>query len=535
MTVPKLTPIKKNDYSLKVSNYDALIVVYNTGLNNTFKTNSTLKEYSQNIMDQCSVDESIGKQITLLYSKGAPGNRILLAPVKSNFSDVDDVRIYGDLGKSVMKRSIEAGIKKPIIYFASQPLSKNGEINKEFVNYQEVTLLGALSALYVPLEAREFFKKASSVAEIGVMSEVEDGNLQKQLKTITAYQEGRQLAQDIGGGSPERTNPLQCAELIKEAFKGTDINVTVIDDYETIQKEYPLMAAVGRASIKVERHRPCVVKLAYKSPCQSEVNNNLFFVGKGVTFDSGGMDVKTDGHMRGMCRDKGGAAICAGLIYIASKLNPTNVNINATLGFVRNSVGSNSYVCDEVITSRSGRRVLVANTDAEGRMTMADLLTEAKENAISSGVASTAKLFTIATLTGHVVRAYGPYPAAVENGPASNAGVGRTLQDIGQIWGDPFEISRIRREDYMVVEGNGVTEDVIQGNDRPSTMTNRGHQFPVAFLNKTSRLDEHGTNSDLPIAYTHLDIAAVFDTGAASWGLGEVTGAPIIAIASSFL
>jgi leucyl aminopeptidase len=168
-------------------------------------------------------------------------------------------------------------------------------------------------------------------------------------------------------------------------------------------------------------------------------------------------------------------------------------------------------------------------------MTMGDLLTEARENVITNKLYENAKIFTIATLTGHVGRAYGPYPAAVENGQAVKKSVGRTLQDIGQIWGDTFEVSRIRREDYMVVKGNGITEDVIQGNNKPSTMTNRAHQFPVAFLNLVSCLDKHGTNSDNPIAYTHLDIAGCYGKVPNNWGLGEVTGNPIVAIASSFL
>ena len=83
-------------------------------------------------------------------------------------------------------------------------------------------------------------------------------------------------------------------------------------------------------------------------------------------------------------------------------------------------------------------------------MTLGDLLTEAKENIISNKLDTNAKIFTIATLTGHVARAYGPYPAAVENGKARSEGIGHTLQKVGQIWGDPFEISRIRREDYQV-------------------------------------------------------------------------------------
>ncbi len=81
---------------------------------------------------------------------------------------------------------------------------------------------------------------------------------------------------------------------------------------------------------------------------------------------------------------------------------------------------------------------------------MGDLLTEVKENIIANKLNTHAKIFTIATLTDHVARAYGPYPA-VENGKACNEGIGRTLQDIGQIWGDPFEVSRIRRKNYQVI------------------------------------------------------------------------------------
>lgn len=63
------------------------------------------------------------------------------------------------------------------------------------------------------------------------------------------------------------------------------------------------------------------------------------------------------------------------------------------------------YVADEIITARSQKRVRIGNTDAEGRMVMADLLCEAKENALNE---TNPHLFTIATLTGHVIRAYGP-------------------------------------------------------------------------------------------------------------------------------
>ena len=133
--------------------------------------------------------------------------------------------------------------------------------------------------------------------------------------------------------------------------------------------------------------------------------SSLFFVGKGVTYDTGGADLKTDGHMRGMSRDKCGAATLAGFMKSVSLISPTHVNITCYLGFVRNSIGSDAYVSDEIITSRDGCRVLVGNTDAEGRMVMADLLCKVKEEALAV-VGGICHLFTVATLTGHAIRAW---------------------------------------------------------------------------------------------------------------------------------
>lgn len=78
--------------------------------------------------------------------------------------------------------------------------------------------------------------------------------------------------------------------------------------------------------------------------------------------------------MAGMHRDKCGAAAVAAFMKVIDELKPTNVEVVGALAMVRNSVGSNAYVSDEIITSRSGVRIRVGNTDAEGRMAMADVL-----------------------------------------------------------------------------------------------------------------------------------------------------------------
>ena len=140
---------------------------------------------------------------------------------------------------------------------------------------------------------------------------------------------------------------------------------------ETLVKEYPCFAAVDRCANTVERHRGRVIWLDYNP---GDAKKTLLLVGKGVTYDTGGADIKAGGHMAGMHRDKGGAAAVASFFYALTKIKPAGVRVIGGMAMVRNSVGSEAYLADEIITSRAGVRVRVGNTDAEGRMAMVDVL-----------------------------------------------------------------------------------------------------------------------------------------------------------------
>jgi len=205
-----------------------------------------------------------------------------------------------------------------------------------------------------------------------------------------------------------------------------------------------------------------------------------------------------------MSRDKCGAADVAGFLKVVDILKPNNVKVVGAMAVVRNSIGSNCYVSDEIITSRAGVRLRVGNTDAEGRMVMVDVLCHMKEKALKE---VNPHLFTIATLTGHAWLAVGPYTAIMDNGPAKMEGFAQKLQATGELFGDPFEVSTIRREDYNLIKCKGEYVDVIQCNNLPSSRTPRGHQFPGAFLNSVSGLDKHMSSSEHPIKYSHLDVA----------------------------
>lgn len=113
-------------------------------------------------------------------------------------------------------------------------------------------------------------------------------------------------------GDPERMAPPRIEKYITKLFNG--LKVTVISDVDTIAKEYPLFAAVNRAANQVKRHQGRIIFLEYNPP--QAAKKTLMLVGKGVTYDTGGADIKAGGIMAGMSRDKCGAAAVAGFMQV---------------------------------------------------------------------------------------------------------------------------------------------------------------------------------------------------------------------------
>ncbi|KAI8815674.1 uncharacterized protein EV422DRAFT_548662, partial [Fimicolochytrium jonesii] len=556
MGIPRLVPVLSSKLGAalnsKQSSYDGLLVIYSKLSSLLPGTKSAaLSPLASAIQSFTQVDASAASSVVVIPTSEAPGNRLVLSPTGSLLGDVDDVRRFTDAARKGLARCRAAGLSKPLVLLADpfqDVLTGSTQVTRakrDYSKYIEVTLLGLLAEAYVPLQAREHFsalgKPAETIEEIGVAVERTEPDSEEvvdwAVRFATAVEEGRRLAKDIGGADPERMTPLRAAAYIEDAFKGSDVAVTVTKDLEVIKKEYPLLHAVTRASLPVERHHPAVVHLEYHSSDASAVKENVFLIGKGVTYDTGGLDIKAGGVMRGMSRDKCGAAACAGFLKTVSLLKPKHVNVIADLGFVRNSCGSDGYVSDEIIVSRAGVRTLQGNTDAEGRNVMTDLLCAARERALLPRYASVpSRCLTVATLTGHVIRAYGVgYGAALDNGPAREAGIAERVLKAGHALGDPFELSTLRREDYQFVAPGAVTEDVVQANDKASTMTSRGHQFPAAFMSIASGISKHGLDSEHPVSYTHLDVAGCAEEGGSGLSLAHVTGSPVAALVGAFL
>ncbi|KAI8066591.1 hypothetical protein BC940DRAFT_320008 [Gongronella butleri] len=531
----------------QASQHDGVVIV--------FTNKSKLVDLLPCAQAYTEADNAFGSSIQLVCPLDkSPHARVLLVPTGTLNSDVDDPRRFKDAAFEGGKRALAAGMKSPLVCFADAPdaqvvdLKWMMEEDLDYKHYLEVTMLGFLEAAYEPIDVVEHAQRMNKPITVFdkltfVAADLAQDQIATVVQKVQAIENGRRVAKDIGNPDPERMSPIKVVEYLETVFKGVDnVKMTVISDPAVLEKEYPLAHAVCRASLQVPRHHPRFVHFEYKSPDQASVKENLYFVGKGVTYDTGGADIKAGGIMRGMSRDKCGAAAVAGFFKTIAELNPKNVNATAGLALVRNSIGSDAYVSDEVIYARSGKRVLVGNTDAEGRMVMTDLLCEFKEKAVAhaqSGEVSgkaPALLFTVATLTGHALKAYGGYGITMDNGVARRARVSRRIYDAGHVLADPFEISTLRREDVAVVQPGRSSEDVIQANDRASSQTDRGHQYPAGFMLLASGLDDHGLYSSYPIGYSHLDVAGSAETmTAVGWSLTRVTASPVVALTGAFL
>lgn len=513
MAYPDAVNVEDIQDALTSGQWDSLIVV---APDFDLQQTSSLNDFIQNA---AKIDARIGAQAVLMVCDQAPGNRLVLAPTGDVNGDYADARSFADAANKAVLMAADAGSTKPLMWVKGAP------DNELYSFAAEVAYLGSTQSLWQPLEARECREEnIEPVEQIGLYTgdSIDDA-------WISALEAGRRIARDLCGTEPERMAPPKFAEYCEKTFEDSDVNVTVLDDIEALEHGYPMLMAVARASVAVTRHQPRVIRLEYTGG--GDIEKTLLLAGKGLVYDTGGADLKVGGHMAGMSRDKGGGAAVAGFLKTIAELKPDGIKVIAEIGAVRNSIGSDCFVPDEIITSHAGVRTRIGNTDAEGRLVLGDLLSHLRLEAVD---AVNPELFSIATLTGHAARSVGPYTALVENAPARRNGLSQTMVDNGDLWGDPCEISRSRREDWSFIAPRTKADDVMSCNNAASAVTVRGHQFPMAFLAISSGLDKHGCNSDLPLPYVHIDIAGSGVEGG-DWQHGKPTAAPVAMLAATYL
>ncbi len=190
------------------------------------------------------------------------------------------------------------------------------------------------------------------------------------IKTLIGMAETTALVRDLITTPAEDMGPAVLAQAIKDAGKAFKARVREIVGDDLLKKNYPAIHVVGRASPK--SRAPRLVDLTWGNKKHPKVT----LVGKGVCFDTGGLDIKTRGGMDLMRKDKAGGAIALGVAReIMRRKLP--VRLRLLVPAVENAIDGNAFRPSDIITMRSGLTVEVGNTDAEGRLVLAEAMTEA--------------------------------------------------------------------------------------------------------------------------------------------------------------
>ncbi len=217
---------------------------------------------------------------------------------------------------------------------------------------------------------------------------------------VEAARDGLFLARDLINTPASDMGPAELAAAARQLAEKHGAEIAVIEGEALLKHNYPLIHAVGRASARAPR----LIDLTWGGAGDPKVT----LVGKGVCFDSGGLDLKPAGGMLMMKKDMGGAATMLGLasMVMAARLP---VRLRLLVPAVENSVSGNAMRPLDIVKSRKGTTVEIGNTDAEGRLVLADALAEAASE-------RPALIVDCATLTGAARVALGPeLPALFSN------------------------------------------------------------------------------------------------------------------------
>ncbi len=271
------------------------------------------------------------------------------------------------------------------------------------------------------------------------------------------------------------------AEQARKLAKECGLGFRLFEGKDLVRERLEGLINVGKAS----ENKPCMVRLEYKPRGAAKNARPLVLVGKTMTYDTGGLSLKINNGMVGMKRDKdGGCAVIGAMHAIATVIKPRRPVV-ALLSIAENSISDEAYRPDDVITYRNGVTVEVTNTDAEGRLVLADALCWAceKENPTA--------IIDLATLTGGVVVALGStYCGMFCEDDGLRGKVERAAATAGErVWRLPMH------EEYRELMKSPVA-DILNSNPNRKAHPIQGAAFLSYFVKEN-------------IPWCHLDIAGV--------------------------
>ncbi|GAA0600247.1 leucyl aminopeptidase [Actinomadura livida] len=287
----------------------------------------------------------------------------------------------------------------------------------------EAVAIGALLGAYSFDSYRTGGEHKSPVEEIRLIAAADGAGAAVERARILA--ESVRLVRDLVNTPPSHLSPEDLAGEAERVAGETGLSVQILDEKALVDGGYGGIAGVGQGSV----NPPRLVRLSYTHP---EASKTLALVGKGITFDSGGLSLKPAEAMDWMKSDMGGAAAVLGALAGIARLGP-KVNVVGYLAIAENMPSGTAQRPSDVLRIYGGKTVEVLNTDAEGRLVLADALVRAGED-------SPDLIVDVATLTGAQLVALGTRTTGVmANDDAVREKVVAAAERAGEpSWGMPL-------------------------------------------------------------------------------------------------
>ncbi len=184
------------------------------------------------------------------------------------------------------------------------------------------------------------------------------------------------LCRDMVNTPPNDMGPLQIETIAREIAAAHRASIAVIEGEALLAENYPAVHAVGRAA--APHRQPRMIEIAWRGSRATAASPLVALIGKGVAFDTGGLDIKPSAGMRLMKKDMGGAAHALALARVVMGAD-LPVRLVVLVPAVENAISGDAMRPGDVLNSRAGLTIEVGNTDAEGRLILADALTRAGE------------------------------------------------------------------------------------------------------------------------------------------------------------
>ena len=398
------------------------------------------------------------------------------------------------------KNNLNSNLLRDTLAYAFRTIGRN-HVNSVYVPTEHINCenLNFILSEAAELSAYNFdkYKSKNNDYEPFSLNEIfiDDNFSEDEIITGKKFAQAQIFSRDLANEPGCIINPQSLSEKALDLANRYNLICDVWDENKLKSENMGALLAVGSGSV----NPPRLIHLTYKP---KNPVKKIALVGKGITFDSGGLDIKPENYMSTMKCDKTGACDVLGIIKGAVELN-LNVEIHGFLAAAENMPSGSSYRPDDIIKARNGKTIEIDNTDAEGRLVLADALSLASE--LNPDV-----IIDIATLTGACAVALGNWRAGlfVNNDKLSNDLLIASEKSGESLWRMPHEDPHI--------------EETLKSNF--ADLTNCGKRYGGAIFAAIFLSNFVSDN----ISWAHLDIAGtdfhekeygIYSKGASAFGV----------------